>query len=79
MVRILDYKGKKIRVIKLIRNTFNIELKEALMISNQIPSVLFQLSKKDADQFVQTLNELDIPYNKKSIHYRNGQSQCLAL
>ena len=65
--------------MRLIRSTFNLGLRESLEIIKLCPDVLFQLNTEDAEQFIQALKELNVPYKKKSILCRNGQSQCLAL
>ena len=85
-VRILDftenndnYIENKVRVIKLIRSTFNLGLREAHTITKRCPDVLFQLNTEDAEQFIQALEKLNVPYKKKSIPCRNGQSQYLVL
>ena len=54
-VRILDYNGFKVKAIKVVRNTFQIGLKEAKNAVDHTPDTVYFLERGKADQFTRDL------------------------
>ena len=70
-VRILDYNGQKVKAIKLVRQCYQIGLKEAKMVIDQVPDPVFILKHGMARQFMEGLSA----FGGTAIHLSRGSKK----